>query len=112
MADTNNQYFTGTVNEVNGIKAENVYISQSAPCPRKQYIHEILATRNLSSEFESLINLHAEKAYGTRYFLKMPDQHLTEMHEFAMKLNAVWESQQRDSPSFVEWVVKLFRRVK
>lgn len=112
MADTNNQYFTGTVNEVNGIKAENVYISQSAPCPRKQYIHEILATRNLCPEFESVINLHAEKAYCTRYFKQMPDQDLTEMHEFAMKLNAVWQIREKPNPSLVEWVVRLFRRDK
>lgn len=75
--------------------------------PRKKMIAEILQCRQRSSHFEYLINTHAEKAYGTRYFKEIPDAELREMYEFVCHLKNIFAEYQR--PRFVSWALSLLK---
>lgn len=105
MGDVNHQHINGNVTEVNGIKIEKLVIAQDTkPFPRNQYIREILTLRSSCKHLEFIINTHAEKCYGSRYFKEMPEDQLTEMHQFVMQLKQAVEK--REMPSLVRWVIK------
>lgn len=56
------------------------------PFPRSHYVRDILQLRASCKHLEFIINTHAQKAYGSRFFKEMSDEQLTEMHKFVMEL--------------------------
>lgn len=88
----------------------NITIIQNATqsFPRSQYIHDILAVRDSCKHLEFIINTHAIKCYHTRFFKEMTDEDLKAMHIFTMQLKQAIEK--RNVPSFVAWVMRLFRK--
>lgn len=103
MGDVNHQHINGNVSELNGIKIEKLVITQDIkPFPRNHYIREILTLRSSCKHLEFIINTHAEKCYGSRFFKEMTEEQLTEMHEFAMQLKTAVEK--REMQGWLRWI--------
>lgn len=107
MGDVNHQHINGNVSELNGIKIEKLVITQDIkPFPRKQYVREILQLRSSCPHLEFLINTHAEKAYGSRFFKEMPEEHLLEMYQFVVELELAVKGKK------VSWIEKIANWLK
>lgn len=108
MAEVNQQIENSRVENMAGRDIHITHIHQHASdIPRKKMIAEILQCRQRSSHFEYLINTHAEKAYGTRYFKEMSDSELEDMYVFVSQLRQIVIYSNR--PSWINWIVGLFR---
>lgn len=77
------------------------------PFPRAQYVRDILQLRSSCKHLEFIINTHAEKCYGSRFFKEMTEEQLTEMYQFVMQLQKAVEK--RKVPSILKWVLMLFK---
>lgn len=108
MAEANQQIENSRVENMAGRDIHITHIHQhTSAIPRKKMIAEILKCRQRSSHFEYLINTHAEKAYGTRYFKEMSDSELEAIHEFIQRLQLL--STENSKPKWFRWVVRMFK---
>ncbi|EQA03747.1 hypothetical protein N5918_01015 [Glaesserella parasuis] len=108
MQEVNQNVTNSTIENMAGRDIHINIFQNEKPFPRNQYVRDILTIRSLCKPFEIIINTHAEKSYGSRFFKEMPEKDLLEMHQFAQHLKASWEINQR--PKFINWLLVKFKR--
>lgn len=96
MGDTNNQHFHANVNEVNGIKANNVYLDAKTEKQKQAYrskmLKDILYYRHHCYELHILLCNYTRERFqikGDFKFIDLSDQQLEQIYKFSQPLKEV-----------------------